>query len=109
MWVGLCGISQTCRPIFLVAQEILHADWIDHAHPEVAGPDGVRQTVDTVRAAHPGLHFRIVAILGDGDLVAAVGDVGRGPDPDPTASRLIWLNRFQGHRMAEMWTCRASQ
>ncbi|HUY45904.1 MAG TPA: nuclear transport factor 2 family protein [Streptosporangiaceae bacterium] len=91
-----------------IAQVILHPGWIDHAHPEVTGPDGVRESVDTVRAAQPDLRFRITAILGDGDLVAAVGDVERGPGADPAASQMIWLIWLQGGRMAEMWTYRAS-
>jgi hypothetical protein len=56
--------------------------------------------------AQPALQFAITAILGDGDLVAAVGEVSRGPGS--AASRLVWLVRLDGERMAEMWTCHAA-
>ena len=85
-----------------VAEQILCPDWTDHAHPEVTGPGSVRQAVGRLRAARPDLRFAITAILGDGDLVAAVGEVSRGPGS--AASRLVWLIRLEDNRMAEMWT-----
>ncbi|MEW9531930.1 ester cyclase [Microbispora sp. NPDC049125] len=84
------------------AADILGPDWLDHAHPEVEGPEGVRQSVDRVRGARPDLRFRIDALLGDGDLVAAVGAVE--PGAGAPATRLIWLTRVRDGRMAEMWT-----
>jgi len=89
-----------------IAAQILCPDWADHAHPEVSGPDSVRQAVGRLRAAQPDLRFAITAILGGGDLVAAVGEVGRGPGT--AASRLVWLIRLEGDRMAEMWTYHAA-
>ncbi|MGI5159783.1 nuclear transport factor 2 family protein [Microbispora sp. CA-102843] len=62
------------------AEEILSPDWVDHAHPEVAGPQGVREAVERVRGAQSDLWFRIDAVLGEGDLVAVVGNAGRGRD-----------------------------
>ncbi|HEX6519039.1 MAG TPA: nuclear transport factor 2 family protein [Streptosporangiaceae bacterium] len=90
------------------AAEILHEDWVDHAHPEVSGPDGVRQAVEKIRAAQPGLRFSITAMLGDGDLVAVAGEVGRDGDTAPP-SKLMWLIRLEGSRMAEMWTYYAAR
>jgi predicted SnoaL-like aldol condensation-catalyzing enzyme len=87
-----------------IADQIVHPDWTDHAHPDVKGPEGVRRAVDSSRATRPDLHIRVEAILGDGDLVAAVGELSQ--DPDSTASPLIWLIRIEDHRLAEMWTYR---
>jgi ketosteroid isomerase-like protein len=87
-----------------IAFEILSPDWVDHAHPEVNSPQAVRQAVEKVRAAQPDLHFQIEAILGNDDLVAAVGSAGGRPDAGEPASRLIWLIRLKDGRMAEMWT-----
>ena len=89
-----------------IALEILSPGWVDHAHPEVAGPEGVRQSVDAVRAAQPELRFHITALLGDGDLISAVGGVGRGASAEATTSQLIWLIRLEGRQLAEMWTYR---
>ena len=75
--------------------------------PRWPGPDSVRQAVGRLRAAQPDLRFTITAILGGDDLVAAVGEVGRGPGT--ANSRLVWLIRLDGNRMAEMWTYHAAQ
>ncbi|GII61127.1 hypothetical protein Skr01_12120 [Sphaerisporangium krabiense] len=84
------------------AEEIVAPGWGDHAHPEVRGPEGVREAVARVRAARPGLRFAIEAYLGDGELVAAVGTAAAGASDAGTP--LIWLVRLEGGRMAEMWT-----
>jgi ketosteroid isomerase-like protein len=89
-----------------VAAEILREDWVDHAHPEVTGPDSVRHAVEKVRAAQPGLRFRVTAILGDGDLVAVAGEVGNDQAAGSSLSKLMWLIRLEDERMAEMWTYR---
>jgi predicted SnoaL-like aldol condensation-catalyzing enzyme len=89
-----------------IAAQILCPGWTDHAHLEVTGPGSVRLAVGRLRAAQPDLRFAIMAILGDGDLVAAVGEVSRGPGI--AASRLVWLIRLEGNRMAEMWTYHAA-
>jgi predicted SnoaL-like aldol condensation-catalyzing enzyme len=85
-----------------IAHQLVHPDWTDHAHPDVKGPEGVRQAVDSIRHTRPDLCIRITAALGDGDLVAVVGEVSH--DNDSTASPLIWLIRIEDHRVAEMWT-----
>jgi ketosteroid isomerase-like protein len=91
-----------------VAAEVLSEDWVDHAHPDVGGPDGVRQAVERVRAAQPDLHFRIDALLANGDLVAAIGAALRHDDEQAHPSRLVWLIRIAEGRMAEMRTYRES-
>jgi len=85
-----------------IADQIVRPDWTDHARTDVKGPDGVRRAVDSIRAARPDLRIRIKAIIGEGDLVAAVGELSQ--DRDSTASALIWLVRIEDHRMAEIWT-----
>jgi hypothetical protein len=89
-----------------IAGEILSPGWVDHAHPEVTGPQSVQQAVERTRAAQPDLRFQMDAILGDGDLVAVVGAASRGPQANQAATRLVWLIRFKDDLMAEMWTYR---
>lgn len=89
-----------------IAPQILSPGWVDHAHPEVAGPHAVQLAVEQIRAAQPDLRFHIEAILGDGDLVAVAGTAGRGPRPSPASTRLIWLIRLEDGQLAEMWTYR---
>jgi ketosteroid isomerase-like protein len=94
-----------------IAPDILGADWIDHAHPEVRGPEDVQRAVAQTHAARPGLRFEIEAVLGeeDGELVSVVGGVGHESRPGVLDSRLIWLIRVVDGRLAEMWTYRPTQ
>jgi ketosteroid isomerase-like protein len=87
-----------------VVAEVLSEDWVDHAHPDMGGPDGVRQAVEAVRAAQPDLHFRIDALLANGDLIAVIGAALRQGDGEAHPSRLVWLIRTAKGRMAEMRT-----
>lgn len=89
-----------------IAAEILSPGWIDHAHPEVTGPDSAQQAVKNVRAARPDLRFEVQSILGEGDLVAVVGAVKQDASAAQAPSRLIWLIRVDDDRLAEMWTYR---
>ncbi|WP_406459497.1 nuclear transport factor 2 family protein [Streptomyces sp. NBC_01622] len=92
-----------------VAGEVLHPEWRDHAHPEITGPDDVRRAMDHVRAAQPDLRFDISAVLSEGELLAAVGEVSRGAGSAATVSELIWLIRVRGGLLAEMWTYRRDE
>jgi hypothetical protein len=91
------------------ADQILHPDWADHAHPEIAGPTGVQQAVKTIRAARPDLHFTIHTILDNNDLIAAVGSVGHAQQTTHSPGHLIWLIRLVDGLMAEMWTYQQNQ
>jgi hypothetical protein len=42
-----------------IALEVFSADWIDHAHPEVARPSSVQRAVEGARANQPDLGFHI--------------------------------------------------
>jgi predicted SnoaL-like aldol condensation-catalyzing enzyme len=92
-----------------VAGEVLHPEWRDHAHPEIAGPDDVRRAVERVRGAQPDLRFDISAVLNEGELLAAVGEVSRGAGAAAAVSRLIWLLRVRDSLLAEMWTYRRDE
>ncbi|WP_327010430.1 ester cyclase [Dactylosporangium sp. NBC_01737] len=91
------------------ATEILSRDWVDHAHPEVTGPDGVRQAVLRTRAARPDLRFHVESMLTDGDQVVVVGGVGEGSAAAAAAepaSRFVWRVRVEDGRMTQLWTYR---
>src|SRR6266702_4054452 len=53
-----------------LADEVLAPTWVDHAHPEVTGPERVKQAVSKIRAAFPDFRITIESIVGEGDLVA---------------------------------------
>ncbi|GAA1015605.1 hypothetical protein Aple_009310 [Acrocarpospora pleiomorpha] len=87
-----------------IATQILHPDWIDHAHPEVSGPHAVQQAVEQIRAAQPDLRFQVDALLGNDDLIAVVGAVSQTAQHSTT--RLVWLIGMKDGQMAEMRTYR---
>ena len=49
------------------------ADFVDHNHPDVAGPDCVKVQVKALRAAFPDLTVTIEDVVAEGDLVAVRG------------------------------------
>lgn len=54
-----------------LADEILDAEFVDHAHPDrPPGPEPVKQEVTAFRTAFPDAHATIEAMMGEGDLVA---------------------------------------
>ena len=83
-----------------LADEVLAADWKDHAHPEVVGIDGVKQSVVVVRNAFPDFHITIEQIVAEDDLVAIRATVLRGGK----TSRGMWFVRVADGKMREMWT-----
>lgn len=87
-----------------LADEVLAQTWIDHAHPEVNGSEGVKQAVHERRAALPGLHFTIESILSEGEMVALRGTIRFTQQGKEVVSRAMWFVRIADGRMVEMWT-----
>lgn len=82
-----------------IADEVLAPTWMDRAHPEVTGPEGVKQAVQQVRTAFSDFHIAIENILGEGDMVALRATVHR-----EGTSRVMWFVRVANGKMQEMWT-----
>ena len=82
-----------------LAEAVLAPDWLDHNHPEVQGPENVKQSMLKVRSAVPNFHITIDTILGEGDLVALRGTVHTQTD-----SHVMWFVRLVNGKMHEMWT-----
>jgi predicted SnoaL-like aldol condensation-catalyzing enzyme len=87
-----------------LADEVLAPTWVDYAHPEVAGPEHVKQTVRQVRAAFPDFHIVIEHMLSEGDLVALRGMIRRTRQGQEGVSRAMWFARIANGQMAEWWT-----
>src|SRR5438128_1077952 len=77
-----------------LADKVLALTWLDHAHPEVTGPESVKLAVSKIRAAFPGFRITIESILGEGDLVALRGIVQR-----EVVSRVMWFVRVADGKM----------
>jgi predicted SnoaL-like aldol condensation-catalyzing enzyme len=83
--------------------ELVTPDYVNHdpLHPNpAAGPAGLKPIVRELRAQAPELRFEEVALVAEGDLVAAHLLV-HGFAPAPV--RQIQVERFAGGRIAEHW------
>jgi steroid delta-isomerase-like uncharacterized protein len=87
-------------------------DFIDHSHPQLAGPDCVKAKVRALRAAFPDLTVTIEDLVAEGDLVAVRG-TWRGTHQGtfqgvPAIGRRIELSgmafwRIAGGQIRESW------
>jgi predicted SnoaL-like aldol condensation-catalyzing enzyme len=87
-----------------LADEVLASAWVDHAHPEVTGPESVKQAVSKIRATSPDFRIVIESMLSEGDMVALRGTVLRTQQGKEVASRVMWFVRIANGKMVEMWT-----
>ncbi len=83
--------------------DILHPHWVDHSNVLIRGAQDVPAELLKTRAECPDFHIGVETILSEGDRVA-VHSTTRGACPDiDSESRVIWLIRLEGDKMAEMW------
>lgn len=98
-----------------LADEVLAADFVDHAHPEFTpGPDSVKQAVKDFRTSFPDAQITIEHILCEGDMVAFHA-VLRGTHQQsfagfaPTGKEVIFggmdFIRIANGKLVELWTC----
>src|SRR5690349_14835631 len=77
-----------------LADEVLALNYVDYAHPEITSPDGVKQSVQKIRAALPDFNIAIEFIISEDDLVALRGTIRRTQQGTLVASRVIWFMRI---------------
>lgn len=96
-----------------VIERQVAADFVDHSHPDIAGPEGVKLQVKALRAAFPDLAVTLEDIVAEGELVAVrstwrgthqgafrgVPPIGRRIEVSGTA---FW--RIAGGQIRESWS-----
>jgi predicted SnoaL-like aldol condensation-catalyzing enzyme len=87
-----------------LADDVLAPAWVDHAHPEVTGPEQVKHAVREVRAAFPDFWIAIECMLSEGDLVALRGVIRRTQQGNEVVSHVMWFVRIADGKMVELWT-----
>ena len=87
-----------------LADDVLAATYIDHAHPEAVGAESVKQALQKFRAAFPDFSITIESIISEGDLVALRNTLRRTQQGRRVASQVIWFVRIADGKMAELWT-----
>ena len=101
-----------------LADEVLAADFVDHAHPEQApGPESVKQAVVNFRTSFPDVQVTLGHLLCEGDIVAFRAIV-RGTHRaafggfPPTGKQIVFQGmdfiRIADGKMAELWNCQQS-
>ncbi len=86
------------------AHEILHPQWVDHAHPEVRGIPAVAAVLARTRETFPDFHIGVDSMVSEGDRIAVRSTIRRTNGGGPEVSRVMWFIRVEGDKMAEMWT-----
>ncbi len=87
-----------------LADEVLAPTWVDHAHPEVTGPESVKQAVLEIRAAFSDFRITIDFMMSEDNMVALRGTIIRTQQGKETASQVMWLVRIANGKMVEEWT-----
>lgn len=86
------------------ATAVLAPAYVDHAHPEVTGPESVTQALQRIRTAFADFHITIDMMISEGELVALRGTIRRTQQGNVRVSRVIWFVRISDGKMAELWT-----
>lgn len=87
-----------------VADAVLDATYLDHAHPEVVGPAAVRSLVPRFHAANPDAQMTTELAAADADFVAVRNRISRTVDGLPVVSEGIALFRVAAGKLVEQWS-----
>jgi predicted ester cyclase len=88
------------------------ADYVLHATPEVKGPEGLRQSVITIRTAFPDIHVKVDYAVAEEDFVAVFSTMtgtfkgelaGMKPTGKKMSIKIANLTRFEGNKAVEAW------
>jgi predicted ester cyclase len=101
-----------------LADELVHADFVDHepAHPErPTGPEGVKHTVRSLQSTFGDLRFEVEDEIAEGDQVVQLVTMsgrqtgplmGREPTGRQFAVRHVYIWRIADDKIAEHWGSR---
>ena len=87
-----------------VADALLGATYLDHAHPDVLGPAAARSLVPRFHAANPDAHMRVDVEAADADFVAVRNTITRTLEGERVESKGIALFRIVADKLAEQWS-----
>jgi predicted SnoaL-like aldol condensation-catalyzing enzyme len=88
-----------------LAEEILADTYVDHAHPELVGPQAIAQVVDKTLHAMPDFHIEITSIIAEDDLVALREIITMTRNGEQQKLEGMSFVRLLNGKMAERWTC----
>ncbi len=79
--------------------------YVDHAHPEVTGPEGVAAAGKQLLADNPGAQVTIDTLVAEGDLVAARTTLRHRRDGQALVMSGMAFFRVTDGKLAEQWSC----
>ncbi|MBP2706671.1 ester cyclase [Microbispora sp. RL4-1S] len=88
-----------------IALEILAADYVDHAHPDLRGPEAIKTSVETNLPSMPGFHMEVDTMIAESDMVAfreKISMLVKGENV--LLAEGMSMVRIRNGRMAERWT-----
>jgi predicted ester cyclase len=92
-----------------IADEILSASYIDHAHPEIKSVDMVKESVLKIRNMFPDFQIKIDTLISEGNTVALEGTVYRSQQGKITASKVMWFLSIDKEKITELRTGTVTQ
>ena len=88
-----------------LAKKILAENYVDHAHPELVGPQAIAQTVDKTIQAMPDFRVEMKSIVAEGDLVAFRETITMTRQGEKQRLEGMSFVRLLNGKMVERWTC----
>lgn len=87
-----------------LAQELLADAYVDHAHPELIGPDAIQKVVEKTLAAIPDFHIEMSSLIAEGDLVALREVITMTRNSSKERLEGMSFIRVSKGKMVERWT-----
>jgi ketosteroid isomerase-like protein len=84
--------------------QLLAADYVDHAHPEAGGPAGVAAAGRRFFDANPGASVTIDTLVAEGELVAARTTIRRTRAGEAIVTSGMAFFRVRDGKLAEQWS-----
>jgi ketosteroid isomerase-like protein len=84
---------------------VLADGYVDHAHPEMAGPAAIAAKARSFHASNPGASVTIDTLVAEGDLVAARTTIRRTRGGEAIVTSGMAFFRVEDGRLAEQWSC----
>jgi hypothetical protein len=89
-----------------VADELLGATYVEHAHPDLLGPGAARSLVPRLHGLYPGVVVTAEVVMADAEFVVVRTGVSPGDaDGHPSGPRRgVALFRVADGKLAEQWS-----
>src|SRR5262245_46652781 len=78
----------------MLVDDLLGPAYVDHAHPEVTGPESVKQALQQIRTTFPDFHITITTMISERDIVALRGTIRRTHQGQTVISHVMWFVRI---------------